>query len=509
MEALIANITAQVEEVYANNPVRRNFLLNEVENLNNRLEEYTTQSTPTAQLFKGLMCRLPESVNPDRNSAPFFKLNPSPAYFGWLNDPLLMEVQGLLVAIGQGDLPWTNAVPGTSTNWTSMDDVRRRKSPVTMYTGKKNPKEVARYIRYNNMTTLWVCLAAMDSQDPDAYDPTTQFPACKLFEYEWDDATAEAMGYVRPFATDWANKIGGTDAQMWGRPVTSEKLEVFVDDIYRTAYMEFKKTVYDWHQIPLRRYGLQTKDMENYTQNPVQAQYYQFGPEGLENLTAATGVPAFVSKPHFLGCDPSLVAAVKGVSPRADIHDTYLDLEPQTGLLARAKKRLQANYYIGDWVLPVMDGDTAESFNTVCLNETRKDGVNCMGVNEQINCLATPSWSFKDGGVYFPYAWVEESMVLTRDDADDLKESLYWIDGFAESVQLYSLVCSGIFMAILMGMLGQSYLHNKVGNSSIEVSEFKSSMVDDETQAIYQKTALLEPEQQQMTNERNAAGEDF
>lgn len=70
------------------------------------------------------------------------------AGFGWLNDPLLTEVQVILDAIQNKSangtaIAWTTAVPGASVNWTSIDDVRRRKNPDVFKTGKKNPNQVS------------------------------------------------------------------------------------------------------------------------------------------------------------------------------------------------------------------------------------------------------------------------------------------------------------------------------------------------------------------------------
>jgi lysosome membrane protein 2 len=99
------------------------------------------------------------------------------------------------------------------------------------------------------------------------------------------------------------------------------------------------------------RYSLQNKDLQNSTLNSVEGpQYYAFGPSGLENLTAAVGVPLFVSKPHFLDGSSILQANVYGMVPHRESHDTYLDIEPRTGALVRAHKRLQVRdctfYYI-------------------------------------------------------------------------------------------------------------------------------------------------------------------
>lgn len=71
---------------------------------------------------------------------------PAHTGFGWLHDPLLTEMQVLLDAVANktGEaIPWTAAVPGAATNWTSIEETRRRKNPDTNKTGKKNPNQVS------------------------------------------------------------------------------------------------------------------------------------------------------------------------------------------------------------------------------------------------------------------------------------------------------------------------------------------------------------------------------
>lgn len=90
------------------------------------------------------------------------------------------------------------------------------------------------------------------------------------------------------------------------------------------------------------RYGIQNKDFWNETLNPEEAwQYYNFGPSGMQNLTQVATLPLFLSKPHFLDGDSSLLAGVKGLNPVRSIHDTYLDIEPNTGALCRVHNRAQ------------------------------------------------------------------------------------------------------------------------------------------------------------------------
>jgi hypothetical protein len=174
--------------------------------------------------------------------------------FGWLNDPILVAVANILVRMGQPIDTWTTAVPGVATNWTSIKDVKRRRAPDTFKTGKKKSTEVNQYVRYANQSTQYVCVVPMDSPQAPDYVEGQMFPACQLFQNDWTPEQAEAKGYKVAFETPYANRIQGTDASLFGYPVTTEKLSIYISDIYRSAFAIQTATVTDWYDYPLRRY---------------------------------------------------------------------------------------------------------------------------------------------------------------------------------------------------------------------------------------------------------------
>lgn len=404
-------------------------------------------------LFKFLLC----SGNPN-GVVPFWTTTPVKAYFGWLNDTILVEVQQLMIQGGASQETidgWVTSVPGATNNYTTVDDARRRKAPDTYKTGKGNTKETGLYIRSNNMTTQYVCLHPMDSSTVEDYKPGYEYPACGHFQYEWTMQEAYEAGYVLAFATDYANRIAGGDGTLYGRPVDTDLIQVYISDIYRTAYVKKLNVVWDWYNVELFRYSLQMKDLYNISLNPQEAwQYFSYGPSGFENLTAATGVPLFVSKPHFLDCTSTVGAAVKGLVPVRSSHDTYLDIEPRTGLLARAHKRLQLNYYLEDYYLPTISTDTAAQFQETC-EKLLENGViaSCLGLDALTTCLAVPStWTYYQGGVYHPYAWADEYVTMDQDTADQIKEDIYGADELGKQIQLWSYVVAGLCFAMIAGM---------------------------------------------------------
>ena len=426
-------------------------------------------------MFKSALClaNMPMS--------PFFKKGPSEAWFGWLNDPVLVAIQQVLAMAGS-DQPFTSAVPGAATNWTTVEETRRRRNRDVYKTGKKNPHQVSQYVYYQNMSILHTCTNPMASQNTSLYTEGQEFPACEFFQREWNETIAKKKGYSLPFATDYANRIEGSDANMYGRPVTTNKVQVFVSDIYRSVFLINTGTE-DWKGIPVKHFTINTKDLYNATQNPENAQYYSFGPKGVLNTTDAAGIPVFVSFPNFLNGDPSLVSAVQGMNPNQDEHSSFLLVEPQTGLLVQAKKKLQVNYLLQSYSMPQAPADSYDNFVNICntFNDTVTqvtaithpttpyDRPNCQlaTVGFFLPCFEIPSnWTIANDEIFFPYGWTSEEVELPDSYADDLKGSLVEFDNIAAGVRFWGLVLAGIFFAMILAMLVYMKIEDRQGSKT-------------------------------------------
>lgn len=400
--------------------------------------------------------------------------------FGWLNDPILLQVQSIIDRLQNssaassfnvtlnGTIPWTSAVPGPTVNWTSEAEVRRRKNRDTFKTGKKNSRQVGLYENYQNMTAVWNCIHPSRNQNSGTYQEGKEFPACAHFQRDWTDAEAKAHGYVQPFGSAFANRVEGSDCTLFGRPMTSKKVQLFLSDIYRSAFAIHTEDVSWYHGIPLRRYGIQYIDMLNASMNPNNAQYFTLGPMGLLNLTQALNLPCFASFPHFYMGDSRLVAAVGGMNPVQDIHQTVVDIEPQTGALVRAHKRLQVNYQIDSYPIPQMSSEFYSFGEQICYNvsdivTTLIDaGVLTPGnitayqcdtllQSSFFQCLATPSnWQVENDRIFFPYGWVHEYVELPESEATSWNNSLFLADRVANAIRLWSLVAAGLLLAVLL-----------------------------------------------------------
>ena len=421
----------------ANNALRQ---LNELKALT---RTYTDRLSNFADAMRAIYCK----YGPNGMS-PWWKVTPIDAYFGYLNDPVLVGLNELLWASGIEELQtfgnMSTAVPGLTSNYTSVADARRRRTPDVMYTGKQDPRKVGRFVRAYNMSgEQWICFSPNTTQD--GYVPGENFPACDHFQAEWtyDDAKAESMGYGQGWSDSYSNRIAGSDGVSYGRPVTDPKVSMYISDIYRSVYAEHKSTPSDWHGIPLRRYGLQQKDLQNASINPENAAYYQFAPYGLLNLTKAGDnlVSLWASKPHFLDGDPRLVSAVSGMSPRDAAHQTFLDVEPNTGLLARAHKRLQLAYKVFDFTYTSVSGASVNTWESLCTDLETIDmaGAVCTEHDEKfLLCMSKPAdWKYyrdDTDGLYVPTAWADEHVEMNDETADGLKTGLFAVYDLADAI---------------------------------------------------------------------------
>ncbi|XP_062346817.1 platelet glycoprotein 4 isoform X2 [Cinclus cinclus] len=82
--------------------------------------------------------------------------------------------------------------------------------------------------------------------------------------------------------------------------------------------------------------------------------------------------PVYISLPHFLHASESVLQDVEGLSPNEKEHETYLDIEPVTGLTLRFAKRLQVNLLVkpSKYIEPLKKVKKPYVFPLLWLNES-------------------------------------------------------------------------------------------------------------------------------------------
>jgi len=220
------------------------------------------------------------------------------------------------------------------------------------------------------------------------------------------------------WTSDIANAINGSDGTLYPPFISTNTTKyLFSSDLGRSLGMEYTGPV-TIKGIDLDRFMAPASTFGNLTVNPYNAGFCTPAgnclPSGLLNVSALRqGAPVVMSMPHFLGCDPKQLNAVRGLNPKLEEHSSFLDLEPMTGVVMNAGKKLQINVYM----------DKIDGFKELA--------------------------NIKP--IYFPVMWLNESAELGQADADKFKSQVLDTLKITDAVQ-YGLIATGGF--ILMLVLG-------------------------------------------------------
>lgn len=150
------------------------------------------------------------------------------------------------------------------------------------------------------------------------------------------------------WTTDTCNMINGTDGDSFHPLLNNDEvLYVFPSDFCRSLYITFSGFE-NVEGLPAFRY---TVPAEILADTPENAGFCI--PEGncvgsgvLNVSICKNGAPIFMSFPHFYQADEKFVSAIKGMRPNKEEHETFVDINPLTGVILRGAKRFQINIYV-------------------------------------------------------------------------------------------------------------------------------------------------------------------
>jgi len=168
--------------------------------------------------------------------------------------------------------------------------------------------------------------------------------------------------------------------------------------------------------------------LQNATVNPDNADFSMFGYSGMWNMTPTGEIEVYASKPHFLDADPALVSAIgAGIAPVRNLHDTWLDVEPISGITLRASKRLMG------------------SVRLTPVNATLPFGppYAIWGAN-------LPS---QGPGLYMPLYWVDESIQATASQTSLFSTSIYGAQQASTGVAIAGEVLGVVFAVAAVVLL--------------------------------------------------------
>ncbi|XP_012270978.1 scavenger receptor class B member 1 isoform X2 [Orussus abietinus] len=144
-----------------------------------------------------------------------------------------------------------------------------------------------------------------------------------------------------------ANVKGASDGAKFSSYIEpNDTLLFFRKSLCRSAkmYRTGEKTVKGLHTY---QYKFVENELDNGAFNPENKCFCRQGrclPAGLIDVTDCYyGFPIALSYPHFYKSDPSLLAAVEGLEPRPNEHESYFFIQPKSGLPVDLAFRFQIN----------------------------------------------------------------------------------------------------------------------------------------------------------------------
>jgi len=179
----------------------------------------------------------------------------------------------------------------------------------------------------------------------------------------WQDATL-TCGHV--IGTDGSRFHPGLDTEK-----KDKHLNLYSASLYRTLSM-FHSKDYVFKGIKVARYEVEdTNFFLNLEHNkcycPDKEKTINGKPfcdfNGLLDISLCRKAPIIISAPHFLYGTETLHDHVKGLKPDLRKHESYIDVDPVTGVALKGRKRLQINAYVRrhktghknkDTVVPIM-----------------------------------------------------------------------------------------------------------------------------------------------------------
>ena len=174
--------------------------------------------------------------------------------------------------------------------------------------------------------------------------------------------------------------------------------------------------------IPAIRYNASTgRQFMNDTLYPPNAQFFQFGPSGVFNMTHCfQGLPLFFSLPKFYGA-PDFYAnnSKMGIAMPEGLEDNgYVVVEPMTGAALEAKVALQGNTQL----MPIPGGDAK--------NVSRE----------------TPSLKFIPRNVMVPTYLMRYEAELPDKGAKTLSKQINFADNLGKAFFVVAYVCMGLMV---------------------------------------------------------------
>lgn len=228
---------------------------------------------------------------------------------------------------------------------------------------------------------------------------------------EWDGEPS--LSY---WANGFCNMINGTDGTQYPPEVTKDRiLYLYTSELCRSLYLTYEEDR-DFLGIHTMKFIPPKEVLEDPQVNPDNLCYcypdtdHCLGASMLNMAPCVSGAPVILSTPHFYQGNEEDIQSISGLNPNKLEHETFLDIEPKTGVAMRANKKMQIN-------VPLRRYGSYPTFQNV------------------------PE-------VIFPVVWVNESAQLDESMAKDIKKAIYMPFTIVDAVGGVLIGIGGILLLV-------------------------------------------------------------
>ncbi|XP_037568754.1 lysosome membrane protein 2-like [Dermacentor silvarum] len=239
---------------------------------------------------------------------------------------------------------------------------------------------------------------------------------------------------LKYWAGPTCNMINGTDGGQFAPFLSKDStLYVFSTDLCRSMYFRYEKET-EVHGIRTWRFTIPASLFESADIREENRCFCLTAPvcpkSGITHVAACRkGAPIVLSSPHFYHGDEAFVRAVNGLRPVKEMHETFLDIHPLTGLVMRASKRLQINVDL-------------KSNDRLALLKNVQDTI-------------------------FPVVWIEERAELAPSMAEEFRQKVELPQKVGNATIATGLIIGGIGSCICAIMVFIFYMQGKSRTAGI------------------------------------------
>ncbi|XP_023246481.1 sensory neuron membrane protein 2 [Copidosoma floridanum] len=151
------------------------------------------------------------------------------------------------------------------------------------------------------------------------------------------------------------NNVYGSDSMLFPPYVTENtNITVFQSDICRTVYLDFENrskykglSSIKFVESNMLTSGATFSNNKCFCVNETKGILGEDGCllDGAMELQTCLNTPVVLTFPHFFKAHTKYQNGVLGVNPNKTLHETFVELEPKTGVVLRGAKRVQFNIF--------------------------------------------------------------------------------------------------------------------------------------------------------------------